>query len=131
MVAVSLKKKIDVEAAKRRGIVVTHTPDVLNDDVADMALGLMLSISRKMPQADRFVRNNDWVDGPFPLTKKMTGARLGLVGIGRIGQAIARRAQAFDMLDMLARRLAIVCGTPPGRVDAIAVRLRSGASVAE
>ncbi|NBO02035.1 MAG: hypothetical protein EBV21_11425 [Betaproteobacteria bacterium] len=67
---------VDVEAAKRRGIVVTHTPDVLNDDVADMAIGLMLSISRKMPQADRFVRNNDWVDGPYPLTKKMTGARL-------------------------------------------------------
>ena len=88
---------VDVEAAKRRGIMVTHTPDVLNDDVADMAIGLMLSISRKMPQADRFVRNNDWVDGPFPLTKKMTGARLGLVGMGRIGQAIARRAQAFDM----------------------------------
>lgn len=88
---------IDVQAAKDRGIVVTHTPDVLNDDVADLALGLLLSVARHIPQADRFVRNNDWLDGPFPLTKKLTGARLGIVGLGRIGQAIAKRAQAFDM----------------------------------
>jgi hydroxypyruvate reductase len=88
---------IDVQAAKDRGIVVTHTPDVLNDDVADLALGLLLSVARQIPQADRFVRNNDWLDGPYPLTKKLTGARLGIVGLGRIGQAIAKRAQAFDM----------------------------------
>jgi hydroxypyruvate reductase len=88
---------VDVAAAKRRGIMVTHTPDVLNDDVADLAMALLLSVARKLPQADRLVRNNDWVDGPFPLTKKLSGASLGLVGMGRIGQAIARRAQAFDM----------------------------------
>jgi lactate dehydrogenase-like 2-hydroxyacid dehydrogenase len=57
----------------------------------------MLSIARRIPQADKFVRNSDWVEGPFPLQNKMSGARLGLVGIGRIGQAIAKRAAAFDM----------------------------------
>ena len=88
---------VDVIGAMERGIKVSHTPGVLNDDVADLALGLMLSIARRIPQADKFVRNSDWVDGPFPLQTKMSGARLGLVGIGRIGQAIAKRAAAFDM----------------------------------
>ena len=88
---------VDVQAAKERGIVVTHTPDVLTDDVADLALGLMLSIGRRIPQADRFVRNADWVTEPFAMTHKMTGARLGLVGMGRIAKGIAKRAAAFDM----------------------------------
>ena len=88
---------VDVTEAKKRGIVVTHTPGVLNDDVADLAIGLMMSVARRIPQADRFVRNNDWVEGPFPLAKKLTGSRLGIVGLGRIGQAIAKRALAFDM----------------------------------
>ena len=88
---------IDVAAAKERGIVVTHTPGVLTDDVADLALGLMLSIGRRIPQADRFVRNGDWVSDTFPLTHKVSGARVGIVGMGRIGRAIAKRAAAFDM----------------------------------
>jgi lactate dehydrogenase-like 2-hydroxyacid dehydrogenase len=89
---------IDVAAAKKRGIMVTHTPEVLNDDVADLALGLLLSVARKIPAADRFTRNADWLDGPFQLTRKLTGAKLGIVGMGRIGQAIAKRAAAFDMV---------------------------------
>jgi len=88
---------IDVAAAKKRGIMVTHTPDVLNDDVADLALGLLLAVARKIPAADKFTRNADWLDGPFQLTRKLTGAKLGMVGMGRIGQAIAKRAAAFDM----------------------------------
>ena len=88
---------VDVAAAKARGVQVTHTPDVLNDDVADLAIALMLSIGRQVPQSDQFVRANRWVDGGFPLTRKVTGAKLGIVGIGRIGQAIAKRAAAFDM----------------------------------
>ncbi len=88
---------IDVDAAKERGIVVTHTPGVLTDDVADLALGLMLSIGRRIPQADRFVRNGDWVSDTFPMTHKVSGARIGIVGMGRIGRAIAKRAAAFDM----------------------------------
>ena len=89
---------IDVAAAKARGVVVTHTPDVLNDDVADLALGLMLSAGRQLPAADRHVRSGAWAaNGPMPLARKMSGARLGLVGMGRIGQAIAHRALAFGM----------------------------------
>ena len=88
---------VDVAAAKARGVVVTHTPDVLNDDVADLALALMLSIARRLPQADQYVRQGKWPGGPMPLARKMSGARLGLVGMGRIGQAIAQRALAFGM----------------------------------
>ncbi len=88
---------IDVAAAKARGVVVTHTPNVLNDDVADLAIGLMLSAARQLPAADRFVRGGHWLEGNMPLARKMSGARLGLVGMGRIGQAIAHRALAFGM----------------------------------
>jgi len=88
---------VDVAAAKEKGIVVTHTPGVLTDDVADLAMGLVLSIGRRIPQADKFVRNGDWVSDTFPMTRKVTGARLGVVGMGRIGRAIAKRAAAFDM----------------------------------
>ncbi|OUM03280.1 2-hydroxyacid dehydrogenase [Variovorax sp. JS1663] len=88
---------VDVPAAHERKVPVTNTPEVLNDDVADLAIGLMLSIARRIPQADRFVREGQWPQGPFPLARKVSGARLGLVGIGRIGQAIAHRARAFGM----------------------------------
>jgi lactate dehydrogenase-like 2-hydroxyacid dehydrogenase len=88
---------VDVAAAKARQIMVTHTPDVLNDDVADLALGLMLSTARQLPAADRFVRSGDWLKGNMPLARKLSGSRLGIVGMGRIGQAIAHRAQAFGM----------------------------------
>jgi hydroxypyruvate reductase len=70
---------------------------VLNDDVADVAIGLMLCASRQFPQADRFIRDGKWTQGAMPLQRKMSGARLGLVGMGRIGQAIAKRALGFGM----------------------------------
>ncbi len=88
---------VDVAAAAARGVPVTHTPDVLNDDVADLAIGLMLNAARQLPAADRYVRSGSWPKAPMPLARKMSGARLGLVGIGRIGQAIAQRALAFGM----------------------------------
>ena len=88
---------IDVQAARERGVMVTHTPNVLNDDVADLAIGLMLCAARQLPAADRYVRAGQWLGGPMPLARKVSGARLGIVGMGRIGQVIARRAQAFDM----------------------------------
>ena len=88
---------VDVAAVKEKNIIVTHTPGVLTDDVADLAFGLVLSIGRRIPQADKFVRNGDWVDDAFMLTHKVSGARLGIVGMGRIGRAIAKRAMAFDM----------------------------------
>jgi hydroxypyruvate reductase len=89
--------KVDVGAALERNIPVTHTPDVLNDEVADLALALMLSVARKVPQADRYVREGRWEQGNMPLATKMTGKRLGIVGLGRIGKAIAARAQGFGM----------------------------------
>jgi len=88
---------IDVAAAKARGVTVTHTPGVLNDDVADLAFGLMLAVARTLPTADRFVRDGKWPDGPLPLARKVSGGRLGIVGMGRIGQAIALRGAAFGM----------------------------------
>lgn len=89
---------IAIDAARARGVMVTHTPDVLNDDVADLALALMLAAARQIPQADRHVRSGQWAEsGPMPLARKLSGARLGIVGMGRIGQAIAQRAAAFNM----------------------------------
>ena len=88
---------VDVQHAISRGALVAHTPNVLNDDVADLALVLMLSITRRIPQADAFVRNGSWAKGNMPLGTKLSGMRLGIVGMGRIGQAIATRAEAFGM----------------------------------
>ena len=88
---------IDVPAALERNIPVTHTPGVLNDDVADLAIGLMLSVARRIPQADQYVRAGSWPQGAMPLARKVSGSRLGIVGLGRIGQAIATRAEAFGM----------------------------------
>jgi lactate dehydrogenase-like 2-hydroxyacid dehydrogenase len=89
---------VDVAAARERGIAVTHTPNVLNDEVADLALGLVLAVARRIPQADRYVREGHWRSkGPAPLARKVSGARLGIVGLGRIGLAIAQRAEAFGM----------------------------------
>jgi hydroxypyruvate reductase len=88
---------IDVAEAIARKVAVTHTPGVLDDDVADLALGLMLSVARSLPQADTFVRSGKWLQGAMPLQRKMSGTRLGMAGIGRIGQAIAARASAFGM----------------------------------
>ena len=89
---------VDVGAAIERKVVVTHTPNVLNEEVADLAIGLMLSVARRIPQADKYVRNGRWAsEGAMPLARKVSGARLGIVGLGRIGQAIADRAAAFGM----------------------------------
>ena len=89
--------KIDVAHAKTRGIAVGYTPDVLNDCVADTAFGLMLDIGRGLSAADRFVRDKKWTTTTFPLGFKVSGAKLGIVGMGRIGRTIAKRATGFDM----------------------------------
>lgn len=91
---------LDVPSARRRGIPVGYTPDVLTDCVADLAFGLLLSIARRIPEGDRYVRAGRWVQQPpkpMSFGRKVSGARLGVVGLGRIGQAIARRAGGFDM----------------------------------
>lgn len=92
--------RMDLEAARRRGIPVGYTPDVLNDCVADLAFGLLLAIARRIPEADRFVRTGRWSSlpsAPFALGRQVSHARLGIVGLGRIGRTIARRASGFDM----------------------------------
>lgn len=86
----------DVEQARERGILVSNTPDVLTDDVADTALGLALDLLRGLSAADRFVRRGDWPSRSFPLTRKLSGRRVGVLGLGRIGRAIATRFEAFD-----------------------------------
>ncbi len=88
---------VDVAFAAAHGIVVTNTPDVLNDEVADLAIGLLLATLRRIPQADRFLRAGGWLGGPFPLTATLRGRRAGILGMGRIGKAIARRLEAFGV----------------------------------
>ena len=89
--------KIDLEVAAQRNIAVGYTPDVLNDCVADLAMALLLDVARGASAADRFVRRGDWPQGKFQLGRKVTGQRLGILGLGRIGQVVARRASGFDM----------------------------------
>jgi lactate dehydrogenase-like 2-hydroxyacid dehydrogenase len=90
-------EKIDVATARRRGIAVSTTPDVLTDCVADVAVGALVAVSRGLVAADRFVRRGGWSAARFPLTTKVSGKRLGIVGLGRIGRAVARRAAGFDL----------------------------------
>ncbi|MBL4645968.1 MAG: 2-hydroxyacid dehydrogenase [Rhizobiales bacterium] len=88
---------IDLAAAKQRNIRVTNTPDVLNDAVAEMAMGLMISLCRRIVDADTHVRQGKWPAGGYPLTGELAGAKIGILGLGRIGKEVARRAQVFKM----------------------------------
>ena len=89
---------IDAKAAARRGIVVTHTPDVLTEEVADTAIGLLLNTVRELPQAERYLRAGQWPSDNFPLSRATLRDRtVGMVGLGRIGIAIARRLDAFGV----------------------------------
>lgn len=88
---------VDVEAARRRGVIVTNTPGVLNDAVADLTIGLIIAAARRIAQGDRFVRDGKWAMQTLPLAQHVTGKRLGIIGLGRIGQAIAKRAAGFDL----------------------------------
>lgn len=89
---------IDAAAAVKRGIIVTHTPDVLNEEVADTAIGLLLCTVRELPQAERYLRAGKWPTGDYPLSKaSLRNRTVGLLGMGRIGQAIARRLEAFGV----------------------------------
>ena len=89
---------IDLDAARARGIRVTNTPDVLTEEVADMAMMLMLAAARNLRLGEAWVRDGSWqAKGAMPLTTRIWGKRLGIVGLGRIGKAIAKRAEAFGM----------------------------------
>ena len=88
---------IDVVAAAARDVIVTNTPDVNTEEVADTAMGMLLSTVRQLPQADRFIRSGAWPTAMFPLTGTLRNKRLGILGLGRIGKAVARRAEGFDL----------------------------------
>ena len=90
--------KIDVAACRARGVPVTNTPDVLNDDVADLGFGLVIACLREMPQGFAYVKSGDWGrQGMMHLTTTLSGKTIGIVGLGRIGREIADRARAFKM----------------------------------
>jgi lactate dehydrogenase-like 2-hydroxyacid dehydrogenase len=82
---------------RERGIAVGYTPEVLNDCVADLAFALLTNVARRITAADAFVRRGDWLKGGFPMATRISGKRLGILGMGRIGSVIARRATGFDM----------------------------------
>ena len=87
--------KVDLELARSRGVRVSNTPDVLTDDVADLAVGLTLSLLRRLPHAHAHVRAGRWPAGELPLARKLSGKRVGIVGLGRIGRAAAKRFAGF------------------------------------
>jgi lactate dehydrogenase-like 2-hydroxyacid dehydrogenase len=89
--------RIDMAAATARGITVTNTPGVLDAEVADLTIGLLLATIRRLPQADRFVRAGAWTRGPFPLSPTLRGRKVGILGLGNIGMAIAERLRGFDV----------------------------------
>jgi lactate dehydrogenase-like 2-hydroxyacid dehydrogenase len=88
---------IDLDAARARQIAVSNTPGVLDDCVADLALGLLIDVFRQISAADRFVRRGEWPGEEYPLMMQFSGSRVGIVGLGRIGRAIARRLEAFGI----------------------------------
>jgi lactate dehydrogenase-like 2-hydroxyacid dehydrogenase len=88
---------IDAAEAGRRGIIVTNTPDVLTDEVADLAIGLLLCTVRELPQSDRYLRAGKWLEKHYPLTTTLRGRKVGILGLGRIGKAIGKRLEAFGV----------------------------------
>ena len=88
---------IAVDRAKARGIQIGYTPDVLNDCVADTAFALLIDAARRFSESDRYLRAGKWAKAPFPVSTKVSGKRLGILGLGRIGKVVAKRASGFDM----------------------------------
>jgi lactate dehydrogenase-like 2-hydroxyacid dehydrogenase len=89
---------VDLGAARARGIRVTNTPDVLTNDVADLGVAMMLALARGMIGAEAWVRDGSWAArGGYPLQRRVWGKRAGILGLGRIGEAVARRLAGFDM----------------------------------
>lgn len=87
--------KVDLAFARERGVHVSTTPGALTDDVADLAVGLVIALLRRVPAADAYVRDGAWLQGEMPLARKVSGRRFGILGLGRIGLAIAERLSAF------------------------------------
>ena len=88
---------IDAAWAGANGVIVTNTPDVLTEETADTAFGLLLNAARQFPRAERWLRQGEWLKGQFPPTASLRERTMGVLGLGRIGKAIARRAEAFGV----------------------------------
>ena len=88
---------VPVDYCRRRGVLVTNTPAVMTDDAADVATALVLMTGRGLLLADRFLRSGKWIEGASPLARTITGKRAGIIGLGRIGRAIAHRLEALGM----------------------------------
>lgn len=86
---------IPLEITRKRGIAVSNTPGVLNDAVCELTIGMLIGLLRRIPAADRFVKDGHWEQGLFPLSRSLAGNRIGIVGMGRIGQELAERLVAF------------------------------------
>ncbi|MBT8409948.1 MAG: 2-hydroxyacid dehydrogenase [Alphaproteobacteria bacterium] len=115
---------VDITLCKDRGIRVTNTPDVLTEDVADLALGMMLALMRGIVPADAWVRSGNWAArGPFSLQTRVWGKRAGILGLGRIGMAVAARCQGFGM--------ALAYCDPVARPDIKAERLADPVALAQ
>ncbi len=89
--------QFDLDDCARRGIEIAHTPDAVLTDTADYAIALIFATRRQLLAADRFVRSGDWKKGRFPPTERVTGCKVGIIGLGRIGSAVAQRAAALNM----------------------------------
>src|SRR5262249_44718922 len=88
---------VDVAALRARGIQLSNTPGLTDGCVADAAMGLLIAVQRRLVSADRFLRTGNWPRQRFPLTPRFSGRRLGILGLGRIGMALAKRAAGFDL----------------------------------
>jgi len=110
---------IDVDAARSRGVIVTNTPDVLTDSVADFTWGLILAITRRLAEGERVLRRGDWKGWAldFMLGTELRGKQLGLIGFGRIGRAVAARAAAFGMRVAFTSRRDAAAASDPGRAE--------------
>jgi lactate dehydrogenase-like 2-hydroxyacid dehydrogenase len=88
---------VDAAWCGKNGILVSNTPGVLTDEVADLAIGLLLSTIRQLPQAEAFLRRGEWLKGNFPLTTTLRGRKIGILALGRIGKAVAQRLEGFGV----------------------------------
>ncbi len=109
---------VDLDAARQKGIIVTNTPDVLSDATAEIAVLLMLGAARRASEGERLIRNQQWKDWSpaFMVGRQITGKRLGILGMGRVGQVVARRARGFDMSIHYHNRKPLESGNEDGAI---------------
>jgi hydroxypyruvate reductase len=88
---------VDIDYCKKNNIQVTNTPDVLTNDVSDLAIGLLISLSRKIIDNHNYTKKNKWLNSPLELSESLTNKKVGIVGMGKIGKSFAKKARAFNL----------------------------------